>query len=151
MRKVKCRLFLLGVIFFTSLNVFADESPIKVIHPIRTVTLWVKKYSELEMQLDEAVLNRNRNKMQQLLSDDFEERKGNNPNSPIPKEEWIDIQAKQSIKNVPALQQMAVRKLENIYIVSYLSITKENVSTFRVDVWKENASENQLMIRYSSQ
>jgi hypothetical protein len=150
MRKGEYKLFfLLCILFLTSINTFASESPIK---PIRTITLWVKEYSELEMQLDEAIANHNLNKIQQFLSDDFEERKGDNPNSPIPKEEWIDVKTKQSTKNIHQIQQMAVRNIENIYIVSYLSSTKENASqsTFIVDVWKKKGTENQLMIRYSS-
>src|SRR6185437_13528902 len=125
---------------------------------------WVKKYSELETLLNEAIVQKNGNKIQQILSDDFEERKGNNPNSPIPKKDWIQIKMKQPIKNVRIIQQMAVRKFDNIYIVSYLSINKENPSEFSfiVDVSKEKTVQNQLsqpdqliqsnqlMVRYSS-
>jgi hypothetical protein len=149
MRKIEWRVFcLVGIFFFTSMTIFADESPIK---PIRTVTLWVKKYGELETQLNEAIVNHNINKIQPLLSDDFEERKSDNPNSPIPKEEWMKVKMKLASKNPPQIQQMAVRTINNVYIVSYLSTIKDTSKpAFIVDVWKANGAESQLMVRYSS-
>lgn len=151
MKNIKFNLFfLIGVFFLTSVNSFAIEST-STAPLIKTVTLWVKKYSDLENQLNESIVQQNKNKTQQFLSDDFEERKSDNPNAPIPKEDWIQMKMKQSTKSIPEIQQMAVRTINNIYIVSYLSFIKDtSKSTFIVDVWKENGTTSQLMVRYSS-
>ena len=132
-------------------------SPIKIVladnHSIPfvpTVTLLVKKYYDMENILQAALMQKDTKKIDSLLAPDFEERKANNPNSPVPRKDWIALKLKHKDENNHVIRQMAVRELGNNYIVSYLSVTSNNDSSmFIVDVWKKSANSNVLMARYS--
>jgi len=152
MNRIK-KLLCLGlcVYLFNSIHTgIAENIPNpKIIIP--TVTLLVKKYGDLEKSLQEAILQADVKKINTYLSTDFEERKGVDPNSPIPRETWI-----QTIKNGSKInrimQQIAVRDLGNILIVSYLSVmpNKNDENIFIVDAWKIEGEKSELMVRYSS-
>jgi hypothetical protein len=136
----------LCVLFFLPFKtVFAENTPIKLAIP--TVTLLVKKYSDLEKTLQNSILQGDKKTIDHLLDASFEERKADNPNSPIPREEWITFKMKQ--KNSGTISQMAVREFGDIFIVSYL-FTQDNHSMLIVDVWKKINDTSVLMVRYSS-
>lgn len=146
--------FLLCVFFIVPQQVLATNTSSNkpIIKRIGTVTLFVKKYGDMEMQLDDALATNNTNVIQKLLAKNFEERKSINPNSPIPKEDWINAKIKLASDNYRQIQQMAVRELDNVYIVSYLAIMKNaSQPTMVVDIWKNSGpgTDSQLMARYS--
>lgn len=147
------RFLLLCVFLHASCQVFAEDALNKTsIKRVGTVTLFVKKYGDLEIQLDNALATNNKKSINQLLGENFEERKSDNPNAPIPREDWIAAKIKLAGLTARTLRQMAVRKLDNIYIVSYIESPKNTLSSHLVvDVWRssENDKNNQLMARYS--
>lgn len=120
--------------------------------PIPMVTLLVKKYGDLEKSLQIAILQSDFKQINAYLSPDFEERNGDNPNSPVPKEIWIQSEIKKENKEKHFIQQMAVRELDNIFIVSFLSVSRStlNKDAFIVDVWKRIGIRSELMARYST-
>lgn len=146
MKKIKCIIALCVLLLIHSYT-FADS--LRKSTPILTVTFLVKKYGELEIQLDNALIKKNTEVIQQLLANNFEERKSSNPISPIPRESWINSNLKKTAKNPLTIRQMAVRELGNIHVASYLAI-KDSTSTFIVDIWKSENNKSQLLARYSS-
>jgi len=140
--------FKIGIGILTAfLSMFGNSSYADTRHhvPIRTVTLSVKKYDQLETVLQTAVENKNLNQINTLLAADFEERNGLNPNSPIPKDDWIANEIK-STDHHPLINQMAVRTLNQLNIVSYISHKKNGTSYFIVDVWQQAV----LLARYTA-
>jgi hypothetical protein len=116
---------------------------------VTTTTLLVQKYSALEGKLQDALLLGDTNTINNLLYQTFEERRGYNPNDPIPRSDWIDANIKKS--NSRVMRQMAARDLVNIIIVSYLLLKPDNTENiFVVDVWTNNGAKSQLITRYSS-
>lgn len=132
------------------INIVFAESTHAPSKSIQTVTLLVKKYGDLEKALQAAILQNDMKKINTLLAPDFEERKVDNPNSPIPKEDWINLKLKESNLQSYNIQQIAVRELGNILIVSYLLVSDKNNAIFVVDVWKRELENSKLMARYSS-
>src|ERR1700730_5823515 len=131
--KVITKILSLGLcaLFFSPTKiVFADNQSLKF---IPTVTLLVKKYNDMENMLQDAFIRKDTKKIDSFVAPDFEERKANNPNSPIPRKEWIALKVSQKTDN-RVIRQMAVRELGNIHIVSYLSVEPNNNSSgFIVD------------------
>jgi len=117
------------------------------------LTLLVKEYNEKEMNLYDALQNNNIKIINDYLADDFEERVSTHPNQPIPRKEWIDRMLKFPHLQKRMIQQMAVRNLDFINIVSYLWAWPKNAkkgtpSYYVIDIWKEKENKTQLMARY---
>lgn len=135
---------------FISAPIFAAEN----LKRIPTVTLLVKQYADLENNLHQAIVDKNKKMLNEILANDFEERDSHEPNQPIPKEMWINKMINQP-HDTYLMNQIAVRDFDNIRIVSFLLMPKinENIKDrplFIVDVWKKTGENHQLLVRYST-
>jgi hypothetical protein len=119
---------------------------------IPLLTILVKKYYAQETQLMQAINEKNMKYIEMTLADNFEERKGNHPINPIPRDLWISQQY-EIANNKLSPRQMAVRELGDLMIVSFVLIStqEQTPKSFIVDIWKEKNNTSLLMARYTSQ
>ncbi len=157
-RNLKCQQTLFkGLLFLMLINVSQallaeDTENTPSYQRIPLLTLEVKKYSEMEMKLRDALLNGDMKIVNLLLSPTFEERNKNNPGIPIPKEGWISQQLKNKTLANQSIEQMAVHKLGDVNIVSYLIKSNNSCDNkiFIVDVWQQKDDHDLLIVRYKS-
>ena len=120
---------------------------------IPTVTRLVKLFLDLEDNLIQAVGKRDTQAVSNLLSGDFEMRVDAMPGNPVPRAAWIQ-QSFSEPKSSSTIEQMAVHDLGKIAVVSYLwkiKAAKSDIESniFIVDVWKHEAGNWKLAIRYA--
>ncbi|MGZ4980559.1 MAG: hypothetical protein ACXV8U_21655 [Methylobacter sp.] len=114
------------------------------------MTRWVKVFLELEMELDHALRQGNQTRINELVKDDFEQRIGAQPGSPIPKEDWQEQYLKHA-KDIPPLtiEQMAARDLGDIIVVSFKWAENSKAGLFIVDIWEREGEGWKLAARYA--
>jgi hypothetical protein len=120
---------------------------------VPTVTRMVQVFSQLEGDLVISVEKRDSQVVSKLLSDDFEMRIGSMPGNPVPRAAWIR-QSFAEPKSSSAMEQMAVHDLGKIALVSYLWKVRVSKAApvhdiFVVDVWRQEANDWKLAIRYA--
>ncbi len=121
-------------------------------HPA-TRTRLVALYSELEAQLATAAQKSDSAKLQQLLSDDFEQWTPEPPGDPMLREDWMAAYHPTSFST----HQMAVRAFGDTEIASFVLHQKaafgekdESGEFFVVDVWRREGNTSRLASRYIS-
>lgn len=128
------------------MNIFPINAPTaSESKPVPTVTLLVKQYGELEIELQQAIKINDTKKINQLIANDFEAYNSNN--QPISQSTWLRLSRENTNTRI---EKVIVREFNDLRIVSFL-LTSANKSrpnaTFIVDVWKENAKRT-LKARY---
>lgn len=118
-----------------------------------TRTRLVALYSDLESQLAAAAQKSDSAKLQQMLTDDFEQWSPEPPGDPIPREDWMAAYHPTSF----SASQMAVRTFGNVEIASFVLHQKGAFADkeasgdfFVVDVWKREGNTSRLASRYIS-
>ncbi len=121
-------------------------------HPA-TRTRLVALYSDLEAQLATAAQKSDSTKLQQLLTDDFEQWTPEPPGDPILREDWMSAYHPTSFST----HQMAVRAFGETEIASFVLHQKAAFGDkdasgefFVVDVWKREGNTSRLASRYIS-
>jgi ketosteroid isomerase-like protein len=120
---------------------------------VPTVTRMVQVFSQLEGDLLTSVEKRDPQVVAKLLSDDFEMRIGAMPGNPVPRAAWVQ-QSFAEPKSSSAMEQVAVHDLGKIALVSYLWKVRVSKAApahdiFVVDVWRREANDWRLAIRYA--
>ena len=117
---------------------------------VPVMTRWVKVFLELETELDQVIRQGNRARIDELVKDDFEQRIGAQPGSPIPREDWL-VEFSIHAKNIPPLniEQMAARDLGDIIVVSFKWVDRSKAGLFVVDIWKRDDNGWKLAARYA--
>jgi hypothetical protein len=117
---------------------------------VATVSRSVKIFSENEAALNEAVLKSDKDSLNTLITDDFEERNGSAPGRAIPRADWIAGIAKAEIGEI---SQMAVHDYGQIAVVSFMLSPAAKPSASRhlvVDVWRKSEEAWVLATRFIS-
>jgi len=123
---------------------------------IPQLTRTVKMFSELEVELIDALKNNNQDKLKSLLAEDFEMRQASKPDNPIPSAEWLKNSLAEASTYTVNIGQMSVHDLKQTAIVNFLWFPasdngQEPLSkVFVVDVWRQGGKNWQLAIRYIS-
>ncbi len=118
---------------------------------LATRTRLVALYTDLEAQLEAAAQNSDSAKLEQLLTDDFEQWSPEPPGDPVPREDWMAVYHPISFST----HQMAVRAFGDTEIASFVLRQKAafgdkdaNGEFFVVDVWKREGNTSRLASRY---
>ncbi len=118
-----------------------------------TRTRLVAFYSDLEAQLATAAQKSDSTKLQQILTDDFEEWTPEPPGDPILREDWMAAYHPSSFST----HQMAVRTFGDTEIASFVLHQKAAFGEkdasgefFVVDVWRREGNTSRLASRYIS-
>ena len=120
---------------------------------IPSVTRLVQQFTQLEGKLAEALGKRDRTAVAGLLADDFEMRTAAMPGAPVPRDPWIRQSLAEPV--TPAIiEQMAVHDFGGLAVVSYArsdkaATPKAGRDIFIVDIWKQDADDWKLTIRYA--
>jgi hypothetical protein len=114
-----------------------------------TTSRLVKVFFDLEWDLIDARRARNSATVSSLLAEDFEQRLGTQPASPVPREAWM---AESLPSGSLLITEMAVRDHNDLLIVSFkLSGQGAGAAKFVVDVWRKNGDAGYLLAtRYLS-
>lgn len=120
---------------------------------IETATRGVVRYQAMERKLLQAEQGKDVNALQELVSDDFEERSAEH-NRPTPRDQWESL-VKSGDLAWFQLRNMAVHEFGDIAVVSFLLDRRGQragkslaPTVFIVDVWRQ--SEGKLAVRYVS-
>jgi len=128
----------------------ATEEPIKV----PTMTRLVKIYGELESNLTMAILGLDGSKIDELLTEDFEQRTPLTADDPTPRAEWLAACSKDAkVLNAVILSKMAVRDLGSSVVASFVMVDRNHQKQplfFVMDVWIEQQGHQQLKNRFLS-
>ena len=146
-------LALLSAMTVSMISMPAEASSEEGVGRIPTVTRLVHVFFQLEGNLSEAVVKRDKSTVSKLLSDEFEMRTGTMPGTPIPRAAWIQKSLVEP-KSSPVMEQMAVHDFDNIAIVSYLwkikaAMSKMEHNIFIVDTWRKEAGAWKLAVRFA--
>lgn len=123
---------------------------------IPQLTRTVKIFSELEVELINALKINNQNTLKNLLADDFEMRQPSKPGNPIPSADWLKHSLAEASIYTVNIEQMSVHDLKQTAIVNFLwTLASDNgqaplLKFFVVDVWRQDGENWQLAIRYIS-
>ncbi len=117
---------------------------------VPVMTRLVKVFLGLETELDQAVRQGHRARIDELVKDDFEQRTGAQPGSPIPRGDWL-TEFSMHAKDIPPLtiEQMAARDLGDIVVVSFKWTERSKAGLFVVDIWKRDGERWKLAARYA--
>jgi hypothetical protein len=123
------------------------------IRPQGTPTRGIVVFSALEKDLGTAVASGNRQGIDKLLADDFEQRDAASPGTPLPRAEWLASHPDQATV-APPLSDMSVHDYGTLAVVSFVAppppATPAAGSSFIVDVWRNVEGSWQLQVRYRS-
>jgi len=123
----------------------ADSAPGRV----PTVTRLVKLFLEREDALAAAMSRGDSAALAQTLSDDFELRTGARAAAPVPRAEFIAA-AERTRPPARPVGRMAVHELGSVAIVSFVQGEDARTAIFVVDVWRQDAADWKLVVRYAS-
>lgn len=145
------------VIFLCTFAASAESAPLSEdANKIPSLTRQVKTFSGLEIELIEALKNKNQVKLDKLVDQDFEMRTGARPDNPVPYPEWLKASFAEASAYTLDIGRMAVHDLNGTAVVSLLwKPSADNKQTampdvFLVDVWTKKGAEWKLAIRYAS-
>jgi hypothetical protein len=118
---------------------------------VMTMTRGVKIFHDLEYDLVDALRAGQTDKLNQLLSEDFEQRAGSAPSNPMPREEWLTGSSAR-LPGTLLISDMAVHERGELSLVSFKQVLAgPNLTQFVVDVWRRKADgSHELQIRYLS-
>lgn len=125
--------------------------------PIASVTRLVKLFGDLEKDLQEAAKRGDRSRIESLLADDFEERSGDSPGTPTPRDAWIGnavAHAQQGASRT--LEQIAARDLGSAVVVSFKWVSHDltgkpkEQDALVVDIWTGAKDTWKLAARYTA-
>ncbi len=135
----------------------ANSAPLSEnITRIPQLTRTVKIFSELEIDLINALKNNNRDKLRNLLAEHFEMRQPSTPGMPVPSADWLKNSLAEASTYTANIEQMSVHDLKQTAIVNFLwTLASDNdkaklLKFFVVDVWRQDGKNWQLAIRYIS-
>lgn len=148
---------LLFAVLLCAIGVVAQDQPPTGGRPsggrIETATRGVVRYHGLEKALLQAEQNKDVDTLQNLVSEDFEERSAEK-NQPTPRDLW-ELLAKSGDITWFHLRDMAVHEFGDIAVVSFLLDRRGQrggkavtPTVFVVDVWRQ--AEAKLAVRYVS-
>ena len=142
------------VLFLLSSSMFAQDAPPSGGIPSRpprivTRTRTVAIFSDLEQQLMEARRKHDRATLEKLTADDFEVRQSSTPN-PVPREEWLQEQARGALLGDFHPSDMAVHLYNDRTAVVNFFYGAGTVRFFVVDVWNKDGETWRLSVRYSA-
>jgi len=123
----------------------ADEAPSRV----PTVTRLVKLFMEREDALSAAMSRGDTAALSQTLADDFELRTGARAASPTPRADFVANAQRMHAPARPA-ERMAVHELGDLAVVSFVQGGDARTALFVVDVWRQQAGDWKLAVRYAS-
>jgi hypothetical protein len=123
----------------------ADTAPGRV----PTVTRLVKLFMEREDALAAAMSRGDAAAITQTLADDFELRTGARASAPVPRADFL-ANAERMRPAAHAAGRMAVHDLGSIAIVSFVQGEDARAAIFVVDVWRQEAGDWKLAVRYAS-
>ncbi|NBS17616.1 MAG: hypothetical protein EBT06_11300 [Gammaproteobacteria bacterium] len=128
----------------------ATEEPRKV----PTTTRLVKLYGELESNLSMAILEPDPSKIDDLLTQDFEQRTPLTADNPTPRAEWLAACSKDAkILGAVLPTKMAVRDLGSSVVASFVMVDRNHQKQplfFVIDVWIDQQGHQQLKNRFLS-
>ena len=120
--------------------------------PAGTPTRGMVVFSALEKELGAAVASGRRQDVDRLLAPDFEQRDAAAPNKPLPRAEWLGSHPYP--KSMPSISDMTVHDYGSLAIVSFIAPDlrgpPQSARTFVVDVWRAEAGNWQLKVRFRS-
>jgi hypothetical protein len=145
------------VIFLCTFAISLESAPLSEdSNKIPLLTRQVKTFSGLELELIEALKNKNQFKLDKLVAEDFEMRTVARPDDPVPYAEWLKISLAEASVYTLDIGRMAVHDLNETAVVSLMwNSVADNKQTampniFLVDVWTKKGAEWKLAIRYAS-
>ena len=122
-------------------------------HPQGTPTRGVVVFSALEKDLGTAVASGDRQGVDKLLADDFEQRDAATPGMPLPRAEWLASHP-YAATSAPPLSDMSVHDYGTVAVVSFVTpaagASPTPGNSFVVDVWRNEAGNWKLQVRYRS-
>jgi len=108
----------------------------------------VSKYLGLERALQEALAQRDRNAVTQLLAEDFDVRNAASPDA-VSADDWLRREL--AAPRARIVRDLSVREFDDLAIVSFLldpALAGRGAATlFVVDVWRR--SSGKLLVRYA--
>jgi hypothetical protein len=122
---------------------------------IPTVTRLVKSFTQLEFDIITAFKENDQTKLSQLIAQDFEMQVPSKSDDPIPLSVWLETSVGEGSSYKYDITNMSVYDLGQSAIVSFewmpFEAGKNTTSPkfFIVDVWKKEAVDWKLAIRYS--
>jgi hypothetical protein len=110
-------------------------------------------FSQLEQDLAKAIVAGRGGDAGTLLATDFEQRDAAAPAQPLPRAEWLA--SRPAGEPLPAISQMTVHDFGTLAVVSFISSVaapppSKPRDAFVVDVWRNEAGQWQLQVRYQS-
>lgn len=121
--------------------------------PQGTPTRGIVVFSALENDLGTAVASGNRQGIDKLLADDFEQRDASTPGAPLPRAQWLASHPYQGTEPGP-LSAMSVHDFGTLAVVSFVApisgASPTPGNSFIVDVWRNQAGNWRLQVRYRS-
>jgi hypothetical protein len=144
--------FLLSALLTTANSAPTAENTTKTPQLTRSV----KIFSELEIELIDALKNNNQVKLKSLLADDFEMNQASKPDAPTPAADWLRNSLAEASTYTANIKQMSVHDLNQTAIVNFLWLPASDNGQvpaskfFIVDVWRQDGKNWQLAIRYIS-
>lgn len=130
----------------------AAEPPVERSRPV-TMTRWVKVFHGLEYDLVDALRSGERARLDELLAEDFEERRGDAPALPLPRADWLARSPLRAPGGV-LISDMAVHERGELALVSFrLRLQGSGAVWFVVDAWRRKGQDDrfELLTRYSSE
>ena len=128
----------------------ATEEPSKV----PTTTRLVKLYGELESNLSMAILEPDPSKVDELLTQDFEQRTPLTADDPTPRAEWLAACSKDAkVMGAVLITKMAVRDLGTSVVASFVMVDRNQRKEplfFVIDLWVDHEGRQQLKNRFLS-
>ena len=103
-------------------------------------------FAGIERNLADAVSRHDQTTTDKLLSPDFEFRPDAHPGEPTTRADWLADNAMHGT----GTDQLSVRELGDVAVVSFVTRTTANASSYVIDVWKQQGDTWQLITRYQS-
>ncbi len=118
-----------------------------------TMTRWMKVFSDLENQLALALQKKDEAQVTQLLADDFELRRTDEPGEPLPRAEWLRANLGRPVATFEATE-MATRAFGDVILVSFRWIERapggSPAESTYVDAWTKSGDSWKLAARYAT-
>jgi hypothetical protein len=118
---------------------------------VMTMTRGVKIFHGLEYDLVDALRAGQTDKLDQLLAEEFEQRSGAAPSTPMPREEWLTGSSAKA-PGALLISDLVVHERGELSLASFKQVLRgPNLTPFVVDVWRRRADGSfELVTRYVS-
>ncbi len=120
---------------------------------ILTLTRTAVLFSQLESELSLALRDKDDKALGKLLAADFEQRNASHPGQPMPRADWLKLQAPSADATI---DQIAVHDFGDTAVVSFemeepaAGKAATRSTRMLVDVWRKSGQNWQLAVRYQS-